>query len=184
MARTRNTPNDPRRRERIAAAAMRLLEDGGVDAVTARAVAASAHVPVGSVSYYFPSVRALLLEASRRVADLRADSLAQWSDTVTADTLIGALAELIHAQITTGRGLTVVAYELYILGLRDEEFRSVAETVNRALRDALAHHLPADTADHLAATAEGLQLAALVRRPTPNTAALVEALRGRAETQP
>ena len=56
--REKNTPDDPERRERIVTATIELLQDGGVVAVTARAVATRAGVPLGSVSYHFTSVRA------------------------------------------------------------------------------------------------------------------------------
>src|SRR5690625_7125788 len=80
MARAKNVPNDPQRRERIIAATMRILQEEGVTGVRARAVAARAEVPLSSVSYHFPSVRELLLEASRRVAALRTEGLRSWSD--------------------------------------------------------------------------------------------------------
>lgn len=178
MARTKNTPNDPYRRERIMDATMSLLHDEGLGGLTARKVASHAQVPVGSVSYYFPSLRALLLEASRRVADLRTHALADWSATLTRDTLIQSLAEQIHRQITTGRGLTIIAYELYVVGLRDPEFRSISESVSTALRDAIAAHLDPGQAAHLAATAEGLQLRALVAPTPPETAQLRQVLTG------
>lgn len=169
MARQKNTPNDPERRERIVSATMSLLQDEGIAGVTARAVAARAGVPVGSVSYHFASVRELLLEASRRVAALRVASLTAWSATATAtgEAFLERLADLIHEQLTTGRGLTVVAYELYILGLRDEEFRVISDSISQALRATLAAHLAPGDAAHLAATADGLQLASLVQPRTP-----------------
>lgn len=177
MARAKNTPNDPQRRERIVAATMRLLETGGIAAVTARAVAAQAEVPVGSVSYHFDSVRALLLEASRRVLELRRESLARWSHTVTSATVTPRLAELVHDQITTGRSLTVVSYELYVLGLRDEDFRAVSAHGSAALCEHLVQYLPTPEATRLAATADGLQLESLFADPPPTLAELSEILK-------
>src|SRR5699024_4633975 len=118
MARAKNVPNDPQRRARIIAPTTRILQEEGVTGVRARAVAARAEVHLSSVSYHFPSVRELLLEASRRVAALRTEGLRSWSAQITAETIIRCLAEQIHAQITSGRAVTVIAYELYILGLR------------------------------------------------------------------
>src|SRR5690625_7589554 len=66
MARAKNVPNDPQRRERIIAATMRILQEEGVTGVRARAVAARAEVPLSSVSYHFPSVRELLLRSEER----------------------------------------------------------------------------------------------------------------------
>jgi DNA-binding transcriptional regulator YbjK len=177
VARAKNVPNDPDRRERIIEATMDLLQDDGVGAVSARAVAGRAGVPLSSVSYHFRSVRELLLEASRRVAASRTAGLATWSADLTPETVIPRLAEQIHEQITTGRSLTVIAYELYILGLRDPEFRSVSASVSAALREAIGLHLPDADAVRLAATAEGLQLSSLVQDEPPDIPSLREALR-------
>lgn len=177
MARAKNVPNDPQRRERIIAATMRILQEEGVTGVRARAVAARAEVPLSSVSYHFPSVRELLLEASRRVAALRTEGLRSWSAQITAETIIRCLAEQIHSQITTGRAVTVIAYELYILGLRDEDFRSISLSVSDALREALAAHLAAEIAARLAATADGLQLSSLLAPVPPTVDQLEVALR-------
>ena len=75
MAREKNTPNDPERGERIVTATMNLLREAGVASVTARSVAARAEVPVGSVSYYFDSVKGLLLQASRELLNQRATQI-------------------------------------------------------------------------------------------------------------
>jgi len=177
MARAKNIPNDPRRPERILQATMDILQDHGVAGVSARAVAARAEVPLSSVSYHFPSVRDLLLEASRRVAALRTEGLQAWSAEISAETIVHRLAEQIHTQITTGRALTVIAYELYILGLRDEAFRSVSLSVSDALRAALAVHLDPEVAARLAATADGLQLNSLLASHPPTVDQLHTVLR-------
>jgi DNA-binding transcriptional regulator YbjK len=175
--RQKNTPNDPQRRERIITATMALLAEAGVGAVTARAVARRLGIPVGSVSYHFDSVRALLLEASRRVIALRAQDLEQWRADVTAENVTDRLAELIHRQMTTGRQLTIVAYELYILGLRDEDFRAISSRSIPLLRDTLSDFVPSPDATRLAATADGFQLESLFDQPPPTLHATRAALR-------
>src|SRR5699024_9502005 len=158
VARTKNTPNDPERRARILEATVGLLQDDGVSAISARAVATRAGVPVGSVSYHFDSVRALLLEAARSIIKLREASLTSWGRTVTAPTIHEQLAALVHTQITTGRAITVVASALSLRGLR-------------------ARHVPEADARHLATLADGLQLHSLFRRPAPGPDELAAALR-------
>ncbi|MEU6129888.1 TetR family transcriptional regulator [Saccharopolyspora sp. NPDC047091] len=175
--RPKNTPNDPERRERIVDAAIELIRDGGTARVTARAVAQRAGVPVGSVAYHFDSVRALLIEASRRVLRFRADSLDEWLREVTAETVVARLAELIHHHLTAERGTSVVTYELYVLGMRDPEFRAVSRASLVHLRDKLAEVLPAPAADRLAATADGYQMQCLFEDRTPAPAHIREMLR-------
>ncbi|MCA1188186.1 MULTISPECIES: TetR/AcrR family transcriptional regulator [unclassified Saccharopolyspora] len=165
--RPKNTPNDPERRERIVDAAIQLIRDGGTSRVTARAAAQQAGVPVGSVAYHFESVRALLIEASRRVLRSRAESLDEWLRGVTADTVVARLAELVHHHLTAERGTSVVTYELYVLGMRDPEFRAVSRASLVHLREKLAEVLPAPAADRLAATADGYQMQCLFEERTP-----------------
>src|SRR5699024_2185987 len=130
----------------------------GISAVRARTVAARAEVPLSSVSYHFPSVRELLLEASRRVAALRTEGLEAWSAQVTRGVIHRRLAEQLHAQITTGRELTGSAS------------RSAAPARPRAL----PARLPAAEAARPPATADGLQLSSLLA-PVPPTSDEIEA---------
>lgn len=161
--RPKDTPNDAGRRDRIVAAAMEVLLEEGVSAITARAVAARAQVPVGSVSYYFPSVRSVLLEAVGLVVAQRKRSLEAWSDATSSHTLMRDLAALIHEQVDRGRALTVLSYELHVLGLRDEAFRGPAVELADALVAALTRHMDSAEASRLAQRAEGVQLNALLR---------------------
>lgn len=176
MARTKDTPNDPERRERILHATIDVLRDAGVAAVSARSVAARAGVPVGSVSYHFASVRALLLDAAHTVIEMRAESLREWGTTVTEQNVLQRLAELIHTQITTGRGFTVVAYELYILGLRDPDFQSLSVAATTSLSRQLSTYVPDVDAQRLAVAADGLQLHSLFLTPPPSPSQLAAAL--------
>lgn len=174
--RQKNTPNDPDRRDRIVTATIHLLQDSGIAKVTARAVADAAGVPVGSVSYYFDSLPSLLLEASRRVMEQRHQTLAVWRKTVTAGTVVERVAELVHHQLTDDRALTVVAYELYILGLRDSRFREVSDTSIRVLREHLADFCSPTRAAQLAATADGFQLESLFQPSPPSLAEVIAVL--------
>jgi len=176
VARKKHTPNDPDRRQRILDAAIAVLQDGGIPAVSARAIAARAEVPVGSVSYHFDSIRSLLREALRSIIEFREQSLREWNETVTEGDVVERLAELIHAQITTGRNLTVVAYELYLLGLRDPEFRALSIEATSVLSRQLAVHLPEEEARRLAAVADGVQMHSLFLRPAPPVTSIIEEL--------
>ncbi|WP_290061866.1 TetR/AcrR family transcriptional regulator [Amycolatopsis solani] len=165
--RPKNTPNDPDRRERIVHAAIRLVRAGGIASVTARSVATEAGVPVGSVAYHFDSVPALLLEAGSRVLRLRTDTLVEWLAGTSPANVVTRLAELIHHQLTEQRETSVVAYELYMLGMRHEEFRQVSRLSNARLRERLAEVLPPAEAARLAAAADGFQLQCLFEVETP-----------------
>jgi DNA-binding transcriptional regulator YbjK len=171
------TPLNPQRRKRIITATMAILGGAGAAGVTARSVAGRLDIPVGSVPYHFDSVKALLLEASARVIALRSQAVETWREEVTSDTVVDRLAELIHRQLTAERQLTVVAYELYVLGLRDEDFRAISRQSIPLLRDALSDFLLAPEAIRLAATADGFRLESLFEERAPTLAATRDALR-------
>lgn len=166
--RPKNTPNDPDRRERIVDAAIQLIQASGIAGVTARSVATQARVPVGSVTYYFDSVRALLIEASRCVLRMRAETLGEWLHDARPETVATRLAELTHHYLTEQRPLSVVVYELYILGIRDKEFRAVSRSSVTDLRNRLTGLLPPAAASHLAAAADGYQIHCLFEEKTPS----------------
>jgi len=56
-------PNDPQRRERILQATLDTIAEHGLNAVTHRKIASCAGVPLGSMTYYFSGMDALLEEA-------------------------------------------------------------------------------------------------------------------------
>lgn len=59
-------PNDPQRRERILQATLETIAEHGINAVTHRKIATCADVPLGSMTYYFSGIDALLEEALRQ----------------------------------------------------------------------------------------------------------------------
>lgn len=176
--RPKNTPNDPERRERILRAAIELVQRSGIASVTARSVAAGAGVPVGSVAYYFESVAGLLREAGARVLRLRTEALGERLAGTCPENVVRRLAELIHHQLTDQRTTSIVAYELYMLGMRDAKFREASRSSNAQLREWLAQVLPQAQAAHLAAAADGYQLQCLFEEETPSVARIERVLRG------
>jgi TetR/AcrR family transcriptional regulator, regulator of biofilm formation and stress response len=55
--------NDPQRRTRIAQAALDVIADGGIRAASHRAIARQAGVPLGSLTYHFAALDAILTSA-------------------------------------------------------------------------------------------------------------------------
>ncbi|WP_439377215.1 TetR/AcrR family transcriptional regulator [Amycolatopsis lexingtonensis] len=165
--RPKNTPIDPEWRELLVHAAVRLAQRGGLASITAETVTAEAGLPPGAAAEHFASVPALLLEVGSRVLRLRTDTLREWLDGTGPDNVVPRLAELIHHQLTEQRATSVVAYELYALGTRHEEFRQASRLANARLRERLAEILPPAEAARLAATADGFQLQCLFEVETP-----------------
>lgn len=182
--RQKNTPNDPQRRAKIVDATVALIYAGGYASVTARAVAEKAGVPVGSVSYHFSSVKALLVEAAHHIAEQRIASLSQWVSLANGDdarAVTDSLAELIHRQLTSERELTVASYELSLAGLHDADLREIACSIEDALEAAISRAtegIPGINPARIASLAEGLQLRSLMRSEPPSVEELRTVLKG------
>lgn len=59
----RGIPNDPGRRSRILQATLEVIRADGVNAASYRRIASHAGVPLGSVTYYFPTLEGLIVSA-------------------------------------------------------------------------------------------------------------------------
>lgn len=107
-------PNDPQRRERILDATLSTIATHGIHAVTHRKIASCADVPLGSMTYYFEGIDALLIEAfalfTQRMSQEYSDFFAEVEDSTQA---CDAITQLIFSsQVTTPRNMTLM-YQLY-----------------------------------------------------------------------
>lgn len=59
----RGKPNDPGRRDRILQSTLEVIRAEGLHATSYRRIATHAEVPLGSVTYYFPSLEGLIVSA-------------------------------------------------------------------------------------------------------------------------
>jgi TetR/AcrR family transcriptional regulator, regulator of biofilm formation and stress response len=167
-----------RRRDALLRAAIELLAEGGVKAVTHRAVAKRAGVAVAATTYYFDSIQqltedALRLHVRERVAELRSitEQAAEGGRSVEAialrfaDALIGRQRELLIAQ-----------YEVYLEAARTpalrptvadalEDFRALAEASLAALGAAR----PVEGAVAFIALIDGFSLHRMARPLDANT---------------
>ena len=79
---------------RILAAALELLQQGGTDAVTTRAIAERAGVPVATLYQFFPNREAILSELLLDYLDRREAETAEVLATMTATSLAQAIHEI------------------------------------------------------------------------------------------
>ncbi|VTM87150.1 HTH-type transcriptional repressor KstR2 [Raoultella ornithinolytica] len=98
-------PNDPQRRERILQATLDTIATHGIHAVTHRKIASCAEVPLGSLTYYFSGIDALIEEAFRIFTrDMSAQYQQFFTSVSSREEACDAIAELIFsAQVTTAR---------------------------------------------------------------------------------
>lgn len=173
LAPTTPAPRD--RREEILLATLRVIGEGGVDAVTHRRVAEIAGFSHGSITYHFASREALVREAFRfYIADLRAsiqavekaladDRHATWVDAIVA----------LSARDLEQPALARAEYEMYVFAARDAETASDVERWDAAIDVGFARHLeeagiarPIEGARALRGTIRGFELERL-SRPVP-----------------
>lgn len=174
---------DPERRDRIVDAAIKVAAERGIAALSHRAVAAEADVPLGSTTYHFKTLDDLLVAALRRTARAWLDGMAEWERGLAAD---ASLAELLTGQIVAwlaeDRARLELEYELYLAALRRPAVRPIA-TECVAEMVALFRRRTADeaTARALVAFLDGLVIQLLITgRPfdRAETLAVLRAMTG------
>jgi len=166
------------RRSVILDAALRVIAEQGMRALTHRAVDAAAGLPVGSTSYYFRSRAALLagcvawllqldLEQDLPIAEA---AVAGGGDVV--DALAGVLVEVGVRMATVERHRTLARYELGLAGSRDAALRIElvrgGDVIRRRGAELLARAGAANpdaACAEVAAMLDGLVYTALVRGP-------------------
>ncbi len=158
---------DPQRRERILAATLDLIAEEGLARVSHRRIAARAGVPLGSMTYHFKGIEALVREAFRRFTDhIVAVFDAHLSTATDQDEARAAVVDLVHSLSEGSQRDLVLTQELYTLAARRPEYRQLTHEWMRRSRAHLEKHFDPDTARQLDALIEGLTLhRALARRP-------------------
>lgn len=166
--------HDPGRRERIAEAAVRVISAGGIAALSHRAVAAEADVPLGSTTYHYASLDELLLAALRRVNDAWLDRFTAWARAVDpAAPLAGELADFIADSLTRHRAQAELEYEFYVAGLRHPAVRPLAAECLEAMVAVVRPLLPdADRARAVVGLLDGVTLQLVLTGREPDRAEL------------
>ncbi|WP_411140864.1 TetR/AcrR family transcriptional regulator [Streptomyces sp. x-80] len=118
---------DPDRRQRIIDAAIAVVAERGIAALSHRAVAAAADVPLGSTTYHFATLDELLVAALRQVNRGWLTGFARWVDGIdTAAPLADEVIRLVEETLAGDRSRVVLEYELYLAALRHEAVRPIA----------------------------------------------------------
>jgi TetR/AcrR family transcriptional regulator, regulator of biofilm formation and stress response len=118
------------RRDEILAATVRIIGRDGLGAVTHRAVAREARVPLAATTYYFSSKDELLRDALRLLAE---DEIARIGEAAaelgsglgSPERAAAALADVLLGGEGSGQGL-LAKFELYLEAARDPALRSTA----------------------------------------------------------
>ena len=115
------------RRLQILHATLELIERSGVEAVTHRAVGEASGVPLGSVTYYFPTKDALLREALECWVDEEVARLEEVTAAIEREQLSPEEAATRWSELLRGNDPHQVAqFDLYLQAARNPELRAVA----------------------------------------------------------
>lgn len=129
-----------RRRAALLAAAAELAAEVGAGAVTHRAVAQRAGLPMSTTSYFFSSIDELVTEALRtRAAELAGeiDSTERLAAEVVGDGAQGVIDAVVDHAVTTDLAAMGGQVELYLASGRREDLRPHATaTVDRCVAKA------------------------------------------------
>lgn len=156
---TKHWQQDPKRRERIEAAALEVIAKHGVAGTTYRKVAAMAEVPLGAVSYYFNSMESLLLASFSRLAtDVSAVFASRIEQAKNADEACYAVVDIIFGEATSSARTLLLSYELYGFASRHPDMTSVMNTWMRKSRSALSRHFSPAAAVAIDALIEGMTI--------------------------
>lgn len=184
-------PTQRRSRERqdaLLRAALELIAEGGTRAVTHRAVAARAGLPLAATTYYFESISDLTVQALRLHVRERIDQLQTLADQAAREARSRQdIGELITESLV-GRdsGAIIAQFEVYLEAARNPDLRpaviealDVFERLAATILAAIGARAPDASAAAFVAVINGFALRRVARHSEPHDDAesLVAALR-------
>lgn len=157
MAEGRSRPNDPERRHRIVVATLDVIAEHGVAGTTHRRIAAAAGVPLGSVTYYFATLDALLTSAFTLLAEESSDAFrTRLTQAMDRSSACEAIVDIIAGSIWAEPRTLLLSYELYAFAARHPSVSSVMQSWMNNSRAALERFFDPLTARALDALVEGI----------------------------
>lgn len=155
----RRRRHDPQRRSRIARAAVAVLRRDGVLALSHRAVAEEADVPLGSTTYHYRNLDDLLAAALECISGEELDVLTDWESRWNLEVdLMDGLVELLMTYCNGRRALSILEYEVHVLAFRRPIMRAPSRRWDRALHRTLSRHVGCTDADLVIAMLDGVML--------------------------
>ncbi|WP_019853901.1 TetR/AcrR family transcriptional regulator [Actinopolyspora mortivallis] len=165
--RGRNTSDD--RPSRIVRAAITLIAEGGIEALTHRRVAEATGVPLGSTTYYFTGIDHLVEAAMKEVARHSVSQLREWEQNLPPDAdLSAALADFVVTSTTEQRERTVAEHNLYGAALHRPCLRSTAAAWDDAFAEPLVSRTSTTTGRMLGTLTCGLQMQVIFGEEEPD----------------
>lgn len=140
------TSTGERKREQILDASVRVFGTGGASAVTHRAVAKVAHVPLGSTTYYFTDRDDLLLQTMAHARASEAIRLASIVDALdealTIDRSVEVLTEMFFDKTVADPLYDLALFEMFMEATRNVTVREEAREWSRMIGSLVDRVLP------------------------------------------
>lgn len=164
------------RRTAILDAAQRVIARDGVARTSHRAIAHEADVPLGSTTYYFPSLNALVEDALALCTTRMTEELSAWTDELRDDRdLASGIARVAYDYIAD-RDRALLEYELYLAAARSPQLRPYARAWIDGLRELLSPRTGAAAAIAITALIDGFLLEAIATGDPVSRADLTNAI--------
>lgn len=149
--------NDPTRRQRIVDATLEVIASRGVAGTTHRQIASEAGVPLGSVTYYFDSLEALISAAFLQLAAQSSALFGARLETAgDRSAAVNAVVDIIAGTIWADPRTLLLSYELYAFAARHPAVGAVMQQWMDSSRQALERFFDPLTARALDALVEGI----------------------------
>lgn len=158
-------------------ATLRVVARDGVKSVTHRKVVAEAGQALGSTHYYYDDLDDLILTAFAHYVELMVEKYSHTLDAATnEDELLDAILVLIDA-LRNDQQLSIVMYELYAQGVRDERYRRLIMHWSRESKKVLVKFCTAQTANEIEAIWDGMAIQSLLTQTVPDDREIKRLLR-------
>lgn len=164
------------RRAAILEAALTVIARDGVARASHRAIATEAAVPLGSTTYYFPSLNALIEEALALCTARMVEQLSAWADELHDDADLAAGIARVAYEYIADRDRALVEYELYLSAARAPQLRQAARAWIDGMRALLLPRAGHDAAVAITAVIDGFLLEAIATGDTVSRTDLTAAI--------
>lgn len=135
-----------RRVEQILAAAVQVFGSGGPTAVTHRAVADAAGVPLGSTTYYFKDRDDLMQQTMRHAIDVEARRLSEivegFHGELTVDASVELLTQMFFDKTVADPLYDLALFEMFLEATRNPSVRSMTQDWTHMIAELTGRVLP------------------------------------------
>lgn len=149
--------SDPLRRQKIIDCTLDIIAQRGTRFATYRTVAESIRVPLGSMTYHFPSRDDLIFAAFEKFADDLFTPLRGLEDQDEGDPRERLVKVITSNERDRQRDMIILA-ELYVLAFRHERYADLMRQWMRKTRSAISRSIDGERAQVVDAVQEGLSL--------------------------